>query len=147
MREKHEVLEKFNEMRILKLKERKEQFLSRHPRNCFFNFQQRIKENGLIGFCQNPDVIKTIGTKVFVCNDCETVSRCMAFRCRNTEQSVEKEFEATLRSPARCGQEYPKLAILIWFLQDYSSTRLARFGRVFASIGMGIYRLIFFKWW
>ena len=147
MREKHEVLEKFREMRTLKLNERKEQFLSRQPRNCFFNFRQRIRENSVVGFCQNPEVIKTIGTRVFVCNDSETANRCSCFRCRNTEESVEAEFDEVLKSPARCGQEYPKLAILIWFLQDYSSTRLTRLGRVLASIGTGLYKLIFFRWW
>lgn len=147
MREKHEVLEKFREMQVLKLKERKEQFLSRLPRNCFFNFRQRIRENSVVGFCQNPEVIKTIGTKVYVCNDCETAKRCMMFKCANTEESVSKEYEEILKSPARCGQEYPKLAILIWFLQDYSSNRWIRFSRVLATIGSGIYRLIFFRWW
>lgn len=147
MREKHEVLEKFREMRTLKLKERKEQFLNRQPRNCFFNFRQRIRENSVVGFCQNPEVIKTVGTKVFVCNDCETAKRCTLFRCANTEESVAREFDEILKSPARCGQDYPKLAILIWFLQDYSSNRWIRFSRAAASIGTSIYRLIFFRWW
>lgn len=147
MREKHEVLEKFSEMRALKLKEKREQFLSRQPRNCFFNFRQRIKENSLVGFCQNPEIIKSVGVKVFVCNDCETAKRCIFFKCRNTEESVEKEFEGILKSPARCGQEYPKLAILIWFLQDYSSNRMIRLGRVLAAIGTGIYKLFLFRWW
>ena len=148
MREKQEVLEKFAEMRALKLKEMKVEFLNRQPRNCFFNFRQRVRENSEVGFCQNQEVIKTIGTKVFVCNDCETSKRCKCFQCRNTEESVEREFDEILKSPARCGQEYPKLAILIWFLQDYGSqNRWVRLGKVVASIGRGIYRLICFKWW
>jgi hypothetical protein len=148
MREKQEVLEKFAEMRALKLKERKEGFLNRQPRNCYFNFRQRVRENSIVGFCQNPEVIKTIGTKVFVCNDCETAKRCNSFQCRNTEESVERDFDDVLKSPARCGQEYPKLAILIWFLQDYESqNRWVRLGRLTASIGKGLYKLMFFRWW
>jgi len=148
MKEKQEVLDKFYEMRSLKLKERKEQFLSRQPRNCFFNFRQRVRENSVVGFCQNPEVIKTIGTKVFVCNDGETAKRCRFFKCRNTEQSVERDFEEVLKSPARCGQEYPKLGMLIWFLQDYDSpNRLVRLWKVLVSIGNSFYRLLCLKWW
>lgn len=148
MRERQEVLEKFAEMRTLKLKERKAEFLSRQPRNCFFNFRQRVRQNGAIGFCQNPEVIKTIGNKVFVCNDGETAERCGNFKCRNTDESVEREFDEVLKSPSRCGQEYPKLAVLIWFLQDFEpQNRLARLGKVLMAIGKWVYRLIFFKWW
>ena len=148
MREKQEVLEKFREMRALKLKERKEEFLCRHSRNCFFNVRQRVKENSMVGFCQNPEVVKTVGTKVFVCNDVETAHRCGCFKCKNTEESVKNDFEETLKSPARCGQDYPKLAILIWFLQDYGSQdRWGRLVKIVISVGKGIYRIFSFKWW
>jgi hypothetical protein len=148
MREKQEVLEKFYQLRALKLKERKEQFLGRKPRNCFFNFRQHVKENGDVGFCQNPVIVNTIRTKVFVCNNDDTVKRCRCFQCRSTDESVERDFNEVLKSPARCGQEYPKLAILIWFLQDSEpQTRFARFVKVLSSIGKWVGRLIFFRWW
>ena len=148
MREKQEVLEKFNTMKALKLKERKEQFLDAKPRNCFFNFRQHVRENGDVGFCQNPVVVNTIRTRVFVCNDDDTVKRCKCFKCRSTNESVEKDFDEVLRSPARCGQEYPKLAMLIWFLQDFEPlTRGSRLLKVLSSIGKWASRLILFRWW
>lgn len=148
MRHNQEVLDKFNEMRALKLKERKEQYLNKQPRNCFFNFRQKVRENSLVGFCQNPEILKTGGARIFVCNDCETAKRCTSFRGRNTEASVEKEFEEVLKSPARCGQEYPKLGMMIWFLQDYESqSRWTRLLKVLSSIGNGLVRLACFRWW
>lgn len=147
MKDRYEVLEKFTEMRNTKLKERKFQFLSKSPRNCFYNYRQRVRENGVIGFCQNQNVINNVGTKIFVCNDPETAEKCVCFKCRNTEVSVEYDFNEILKSPAKCGKEYPKLAVLIWFLQDYDSRRWIRFLRVLESICKGIFRLVSAKWW
>jgi hypothetical protein len=118
MRDAREVVDKFHQLKDRYLRERKEKFLGRSPSNCFFNFKQHVRANGKVGFCQNPDVIEKIGTKVFVCNDDETAQRCQSFSCRNTSASVEHDFVEIMHSPAKCGQEYPKLAMMIWFLQD-----------------------------
>lgn len=148
MRQRNEVLEKFYELRALKLKERKEQFLAMIPRNCFFNCRLRVKGNSQVGFCQNSQVLQSIQAKVFVCNEEIVARRCRIFRCRNTEESVEKDFEEILRSPVRCGDEYPKLAVLIWFLQEYSSPKRGqRFARSLTDCLKSLFRLIAFRWW
>jgi hypothetical protein len=148
VREKEEVLERFHELRSLKLKERKEIFLSKIPRNCVFNVRVRVKEMGHAGFCQNPQVLGTMETKIFVCNSDVTCVRCRAFICRNTEKSVEDDFDEILCSPSRCGQEYPKLAMLIWFLQEFDSqSRWIKFRRTLFSFVNSLYKLVFFKWW
>jgi len=79
---------------------------------------------------------------IFVCNSDEVAKRCRVFECRNTESSVESEFESILRSPARCGDEYPKLAMLIWFLQDDKSDT-SRIGRLKSLF----WNLITLTWW
>lgn len=148
MREKQEVLEKFFELKALKLRERKEQFLRMTPRNCVFNCRLRVKGNSQVGFCQNPEVLMTLKTKVFVCNDEDTAKTCRCFACRNTEESVRREFNEILHSPSRCGQEYPKLAMLIWFLQDFDSQgRFSRFRRSVVLFWDSFVRLLLFRWW
>ncbi len=148
MQKKQEVLEKFNEMRMMELRKRKSIFLSKRPINCFFNFKQRIKGNGEIGFCQNSEVINSINNKVFVCNDEETAKNCKFFQCRNTEESVIEDFNEILSSPTRCGSDYPKLAMMIWFLQDFEiKSRFGRLKVIISSIVNNLVRLLLFRWW
>lgn len=148
MREKEEVLERFYESRSLKLKERKEAFLSKIPRNCVFNIHLRVKDTGQVGFCQNPKVLDTMDTKIFICNSDITCVRCRSFICKNTEETVERDFEDILRTPSQCGHEYPKLAMLIWFLQEFDSrNRWDRFRHSIVSVVETMYRLMSFKWW
>jgi hypothetical protein len=148
VREKQEVLERFHELRSLKLKERREIFLSKIPKNCVFNVRVRVKGMGNVGFCQNSQVLGSLGTKVFVCNDDVTCIRCRVFFCRSTEESVERDFDEILRIPARCGQEYPKLAMLIWFLQEFDSrSRWGRLRYALSSFSGALGRLVSFKWW
>lgn len=148
MRDKREVLQKYQEVRADRLRKRKEAFLSKLPRNCQHNTRMRVKGQGSVGFCQNPIILQRAKTKVFVCNDEDTAKRCRVFSCRNSHQSVEDDFNEVIGSPARCGHDYPKLAMLIWFLQNYpNGSRGARFwyeaGRIFISL----WRVLTFKWW
>lgn len=146
MKERHEVVEKFRELRDRYLRERKEQFLARLPINCTHNIRLHVKGKGQFRFCQNPMILAKRGP--FLCNDQNTAHRCRLFVCRNTNQSVEQTFEEILKSPSRCGNDYPKLAMLIWFLQNVEvDSRYSRFvrmvGRIFESIG----GLLTLKWW
>jgi len=117
MRDTKEVEEKFEELRAARLRKRNEDFLSQTCRNCVFNERVGIKGKGRVGICQNPAVLEALRREVFVCNEDEVAKRCSKFTCRKTKEDVEQEFEEILRSPARCGDVYPKLAMLIWFLQ------------------------------
>ena len=136
MRERHEVLEKYTELRDRYLRERKERFLGRQPINCASNIRVRVKGKGQIGLCNNPLVRSRCGNgKMFVCNDDATCARCRLFVCKNTEKSVESDFDDILKSPSRVGNDYPKLAMLIWFLQEHVSTnRKERFRQVCKSL-------------
>ena len=97
--------------------------------------------------CQNPMILSCVKTRVFVC-DGEIAAKCRMYRCRNTEGSVSEDFDEVLRSPARCGQEYPKLAVLLWCLQDVSvQGRLARFKEALGRLGANFLRLITLTWW
>lgn len=148
MRDKAEVLEKFNEVRVAKLKERRQKYLCRVFMNCAFNSRMRVKGKGQVGFCQNPIVLSMTKGGMFVCNDDDTARRCRVWACRNTEDSVEREFEDVLRSPARCGEEYPKLAMLIWFLQDFEMQgRGSRLWYLLAKVVEHVWKILSFRWW
>jgi len=99
------------------LTERKKEYLSKCNLNCQYNTRHRVKKQGSIGFCQNPDIISKSRNPVFVCDDSDTAQNCKYFSCKNTEASVEEGFKEIIHNPSTCGHEYPKLAILIWVLQ------------------------------
>lgn len=121
MRARDEVLERFREMRARKLKEMKRLLLAKSPANCVHNVRLNVKDVGKVGICQNPEILKCRG-KPLVCNDAAFAERCKDFCCLHTDDTVESQFDEILRSPARCGEEQPKLAMLIWFLQGEDDT-------------------------
>ena len=148
MREKQEVLDKFRELRDRYLKERKESFLGRKPINCIHNVRLRVKGKGHFCFCQNPLILSKCGNKMFLCNEDDTAQRCQVFACKNTLESVEQTFEEIMSSPSRCGNDYPKLAMLIWFLQDFDvRSRASRLGQLFKRIFSSIWGIISCRWW
>lgn len=148
MRSNQEIREKFEDLRNRRLKERKAKFLCRSFLNCSFNRRMRVKGHGKVGFCINALILGKVRTPFCVCNSDEQAEKCACFECRNTEESVEKDFNEVLRSPSRCGDEYPKLAILLWMLQrselpiedEKAGTRLDRFFALCKS-------LFLFGWW
>jgi len=149
MRDRSEVLEKFRELRNRYLEERKTQFLGRNPINCVHNVRFRVKDKGYLWLCQNPLILAKCGHQnMFVCNECDTAQRCRVFSCRSTEVSVEQTFNEILASPARCGNDYPKLAMLIWFLQDFElNGRAMRFAQMVKRAFGSLWGLISFRWW
>jgi len=148
MRERYEVETKYRELRDRHLKERKEKYLGRQPINCESNVMLRLKGRGQFRFCQNPVVLEECSKKAFLCQDVETACKCPYFKCKNTEESVEEDFNKVLKEPARCGSEYPKLAMLIWFLQDYVvNTKMKRLIGMFKMTCRGIWNIVSLRWW
>ena len=149
MREKHEVLDRFRELRDRYLRERMAQFLSRMPINCQYNVSLRVKGKGHLGFCQNPLILAKLGSHgMFSCNEIDTACRCRLFTCKNTESSVKESFDEIIGSPARCGNDYPKLAMLIWFLQEFSPrSRIERLGALIQRGVKSLSDIILLRWW
>lgn len=148
MRDKAEVLDKFMEVREVKLRERKILYLRRAPINCEYNQRIRLKGKGQVGFCQNSDVKDKTSSGMFLCNDDDVAQKCQSFECKNTEESVEQDFDEVLKSPARCGNEYPKLAMLIWFLQEFEpESRMGRFWYLTRRMAWCFWRIVTFGWW
>lgn len=148
MRTRDEVREKLEELRLRRLNKRKEEHLSKCPRNCVFNRPHRIKGKGQVRLCLNPEVLEVVKKPCFVCNDDDTAKKCKKFESNKTEEEVEADFRDILANPARCGHEYPKLAILIWFLQDFDSSAVrqgegSRWGRLLSMIS----DFLKMKWW
>ena len=152
MRTSEEIREKVHDLCRRRLKERKEEYLGRSPINCVHNERHRVRKAGKIGFCQNEKVVETSRGYVVVCNDEGTATGCGSFECRNTEESVTSDFMEVLKNPSRCGQEYPKLAILLWCLQEDGagngvSTRSGRFVEHLRAFGLAVCNVVTFKWW
>ena len=150
MRSREEVMHKFREMCAEKLHARRMEFLSRQPINCVHNLRMRLKGKGQVGVCQNPVLMSNIRAGVFFCNDNEVARRCKVFECKNTDVSVQADFDSILRSPSRCGNEYPKLAMMIWFLQEWGDKERNRWGRLLEITGRtcrALWGLISFRWW
>ena len=85
---------------------------------------------------------------MFVCNELVVAGRCRLFACRNTEESVRADFEEVMRSPSRCGDEYPKLAMLIWFLQDFDGKgRFRRLWSLLVRAVESVCKIVAFRWW
>ena len=148
MRTKDEVSVRFDEVRQRRLSQRRARFLERGHRNCISNIRMRVKGQGKCGFCRNPEVVKRANGAPFVCDEEGTALRCPFYECRNTPESVERDFEEVLRCPARCGHEYPKLAVLIWFIQHTNGR--SRWGRLKGSVVDAIsaaWKLVTGRWW
>lgn len=147
MRSKDEVFDKFHEMRDLKLKDMKERYMCRSHLNCSHNSRLKVHGKGLVGFCQNPMVLKQTKAGMFVCNDDDTVKHCKVYDCRNTDERVEELFNEILKSPSRCGETYPKLAMLIWFLQDgEGGNRWNRFSYLVKQGWLSFWKIVSLRW-
>ncbi len=120
MRSEKEIIKKLNELCKKKFKERKREYLKECHLNCVYNTRHRLKGMGLVGFCHNPKVVKK--NAPYVCSCEETVNECPHFECKHTEKSVKEDFDKIIKDPARAGKEYPKIAVLLWCLQDMKGT-------------------------
>ena len=145
MRNQNEIREQFDKQFIKRLKQRKLEYLSVSHLNCKHNCRHRVKGNGRLGFCHSAEVIEKSKSFVVVCNNKEMAEDCKYYECKNTEQSVLNDFNIILRDPSFCGKEYPKLAVLLWVLQeenskDKESSRLRRFFFVLKMV-------LSFSWW
>lgn len=148
MRSETEIRQKLEKLIADKRRELQDEFLSRKPRNCVFNTRFRLRDQGMVGFCQNPTVFARMKTKVFVCNEEETAQTCECYDCRNTVESVEDRFREILKSPALCGEKFPKVAVLLWVIQRSSpGTRRERFSGYFRDLIVILRVLISGKWW
>ena len=148
MRSREEILERFHEMRGKTLRGKKVKLLSREFVNCSHNVRLPVKGVGKVGLCQNPVLLEERG-RPLVCNDSEFSNRCEYFKCIYTEELIEREFDAILSSPSRCGEEYPKLAMLIWFLQDDSRHPETRSRRLLGHIKRAfseLFKVVSFRW-
>lgn len=148
MKSEKEIRANFENLYSRRLAKRKQQFLAREHLNCKHNVRFRIRGNGKCGFCRNDKVLTQFNNRPYVCDEEGTAKTCEYFECRNTPESVEQDFEEILKSPARCGKEYPKLAVLIWCLQDKSRrTRFRRLSGTVCELARAIWALITFEWW
>ena len=118
MRSECELLERLKMLFKKRLAERKEKFLEVSHLNCQHNVRHRIRGNSQVGFCYCENLLNSRRRRVIVCNEESFARKCECYESRFTEEQVEEEMQAIVRDPSRCGNEFPKLAVLIWALQD-----------------------------
>lgn len=143
MRDENEVLERFRQQYAKQLKKRETEYLGQGFLNCRFNARHRVKNNGRIGFCHNPDVIEKSAQFIVVCNDDDAARKCTCFECKHTKESVKTDMDEVLKNPAQCGKEYPRLAVLLWFLQRNADERTTKLGRLWRLVS----GILSFRWW
>ena len=112
MRTYQEVKDKAVFLREKYLKARIDEFTCRKPINCLFAKKAKLN-TGKAMLCVDDSQ-----PEITVC-DCERCKKCSRFVCKNTEESIIDDFNEIINSVSRCMQEYPKLALMLWFLQDY----------------------------
>jgi hypothetical protein len=117
VRTEAEIRERFDELFERELRRKLSEYLTRTSLNCRYNSRHRVKGDGQVGFCVCPAVLTRLEKPVYVCQDDGTARRCPVYECKNTEAGVRQEFLEEIRSPSVCGQRYPKLAVLLWFMQ------------------------------
>jgi hypothetical protein len=143
LRSESDASERFRKLWQRRLKERNREYLCCSSKNCVSGVRTRVRNVGNLFFCANKEVLEGIPGGILACDD-EVAKKCKSYRCKNTQDSVQRDFEEILRSPARCGEEYPKLAIMLWFLSDSKNMgRLARF----KECVMSVWKLFTFGWW
>ena len=72
----------------------------------------------MVGFCTNREIIEGTRRSFYVCNEDSTAISCPQYRNINTEATIRQEMADIIKDPCRCGKEYPKLAMLLWVLQN-----------------------------
>ena len=148
MRSDAEIRQKLDKMIASRLRKRRHGFLSKTYRNCVFNTRFRVKDSGWTGFCQCSKVLSGLKTNVFVCNDDSTASACKCFACKNTQESVDRDFREILKVPSLCGEKYPKIAMLLWVVQrPRSDSRWKRLGEYMKDMLVLVRVFFLFRWW
>jgi hypothetical protein len=146
------IKQKFQELYIRELEKIRELYLTRKPLSCINNITQRVKGNGTFGFCKKEEILSKTKNNLYVCNEIETAVKCQCYECKFTEEEILNEYHKILKTPSVCGQKFPKLAMLIWFLQNMpeDNTLKNRFSRLIAhvkEIVKNIYSIVKFKWY
>ena len=117
MRSEQEVIEKLKDVWHKCLERKKREYLNCGYKNCVYNIRCRVKGNGSVRFCSNPNMTDVKNKSIFVCNQDGIARSCEYYKCKNTEGQVIDSFRDEVSNPSVCGKKYPKLAVLLWFLQ------------------------------
>jgi hypothetical protein len=119
MRNKQEIIDKAQSL----LKGAKEEFINKrigkHFKNCKYNECSVARNIGKFHYCKlKSDMNNDIISKLFICDCDEWVNKCEEFECKNTTETAESDFNDVIKNPSRCSQLFPRLAALLWVLND-----------------------------
>ena len=116
MKTEEQIKQKIEQLFQKRLDQRNEKYLSKHYRNCLFNFSKEIDgiEHFFCTNVENPEVKNEI---ICLCENLEKCQKCNHYICKHTEESVKKEMINDISEPSICGVKEPKLAVLLWVLR------------------------------
>jgi len=120
MRTNEEVKQKLNELYQKKLKLRIKKYLKRSFINCKFNERVLLEKGQFkakIGCCNNP-ILNDKNKQFNICNEENKAIHCKYYQCKHDKKEIEDQFIKEISEPKICGQREPKIAILMWFLQQ-----------------------------
>ena len=144
MRNDDEVQQRIRLLRKKYFVEFRKARLEELPENCVHNDKVRINGHGKVRFCKNEEFgQKCNGWSMVVCEGCERTCKGKYYEGVHTVDTVSKEFRDILMDPSRCGEFYPKLAILLWFAGGKIEKDEGRLMRLLKHIGS----LLRCEWW
>ena len=114
MKSRLEIQENFEVLCDKRLKNRYKKLLARTTKNCCYSQCYGVNdgENSVV-LCQ-PEINDK---KLFICND-DICAKCKSFDLKKTKKEIEEEFMNDMSNPQICGQKEPKIAVLLWVLQE-----------------------------
>lgn len=117
MRSYDDVMQKIHILRKRYYAELKKERLEVKPENCKYNTKVRVRDHGKFLCCKNEEFCNlNKGWPIVVCENFCTCEE-KYYEALYDEESVEKEFTGIISDPSKCGEIYPKLSMLLWFVQ------------------------------
>lgn len=95
--------------------------LSKNPHNCVNAREYDIVFNNDKKYNKVLCSLNMNRGEIFVC-DVAFCNKCGYYKLKNTKGEVENNFKNEISNPELCAQTEPKIAMLLWVLQDTKTT-------------------------
>jgi len=119
VRTEAEIIDRFQKQYRRRRAERIAKYTRRTFRNCVHNQRVKLRGKRPTGFCTCSAVLEKEGaSRIVPCTGDDKALHCAHYKCKHTRESVVEDFLKVLGDPAKCGREYPKIAVMLWVLQN-----------------------------
>ena len=135
MRSEEQVRKRLQDLKYRYLQRLLRSRLRRRPHNCQFNKEHTFTKDGkefTVRLCMLG--VERQDWNVDICEDAKQAATCPAFLPVETRESVEAEFETSLRDPDTLKGKYRDLLALAWVLGDTESSKYTIFQRFWLTV-------------